>query len=398
MSNNEFFQSLEKVVNVEEVATSMENLGVKLGEDYQPERVLVPNNIDELVAIVKLANEHKMPLYPIGNGSRFVSGVLPFNEGVLISLGKMASVIEYRPDNMSIEVEAGLKVHDLQEILAKDEIFFPINPGKDCTVGGLIATNAYDHKKFLYKTTRFYVMGMEYISPQGEVIKVGGRTIKNVSSYDLHQLLTGSWGTLGIITKAILRVKPLPEKIVLLDCLTQDYNELLNIIDFILFKEKTNLASLVFEQLDSGFFVQVGLEGFAKTIELQEKALQNNFNFKKSQTVSIDFTKANGQLALPLKNYLVGIKQVLEVLKQYPDIKVKGNATSGLIYLGVLDIKNILLELTKITETLEGDFVFNQESLTRKDKGFGLTKLLKDIKNKVDPNHVLVPSSRVMKE
>src|SRR5690606_10187894 len=124
--------------------------------------------------------------------------------GVLVSLRRMANVVENRPNNMSIEVEAGMTISQIQKVLNEDNIYFPIDSNDNSTIGGLIAANGYGRKKYLHKTTRFYVMGMEFVSPQGDLINVGGRTIKNVSSYDLHQLLAGSWGVFGIITKAIL--------------------------------------------------------------------------------------------------------------------------------------------------------------------------------------------------
>jgi len=399
MKNTEFFRHLEIEASGIGVANA-DTLEVKLSEDYKPEKILIPQNVEQLITIVKLANKYKMPIYPIGSGTGFCRGVAPFQKGVLVSLQKIAKLIEYRPDNMSIEVEAGMSIAGLQEILAKDNIFFPIDTNNNSsTIGGLVARNAFGRKKHLYKTTRFYVLGMEFISPGGELIKVGGRTIKNVSSYDLHQLLAGSWGAFGIITKVTLRVKPLPEKNTVLECLAKDVAEVLKLIETILFKEKTNLASLVFEQKSgSDFLLQAELEGFAETLKQQQEILQEKYDFKETKKLLNEWDGENAVITIPLKSYIKGLGQLLELGKKYPDLKLRGNATSGLIYVKLKKDDELLQSITTIVDALEGNFIFENAGLIKKDTGTGYADILKKIKNKIDPNNILVPTSRVIKE
>jgi len=399
MENTEFLQSLRKEIN--DIATAIDpgDLGINLEENYNPQLILAPNNIGEIVTIVKLANKFGVHVYPIGRGSKFAKGICPFDEGVLVSLKNLNKVVEYRPDNMSVEVESGLPINELQGILAKDNIFFPIDASSDLqTIGGLIATNAYGRKKYMYKTTRFYVMGMEFISPQGEIIKVGGRTIKNVSSYDVHQLLAGSWGTLGIITKATLRVKPVPEKRLILEHAAKDGKELLRIIDSILFKEKLSLASLTFEQLDSGFLIKLELEGFAETLIIQQDLLKTNQGFIESKDSYADIYNAQGIISLPLKSYLKGLEKLLEFTKPDTGIKINGNATSGLLSFDINDSREILQNLSDSINILQGTFIFEDLSRTQKNRGNAYNPLIRKIKDKIDPNHILVPASKVMKE
>ena len=399
MENTEFLRSLRAEVNNISTAINPSDLDINLEQNYNPQLVLTPNSIGEIVSIVKLANKYGVPVYPIGSGSKFSKGISPFDEGVLVSLKNLNKVIEYRPDNMSIEVEGGLPINELQGMLAKDNIFFPIDASSGLqTIGGLIATNAFGRKKYMYKTTRFYVMGMEFISPQGQIIKVGGRTIKNVSSYDVHQLLAGSWGTLGIITKATLRVKPVPEKGIVLGYVAKNGNELLRVIDSILYKEKLSLASLTFEQLDSGFLIKLELEGFAETLKLQQELLQCKYGFSESSYGFADIDNAHGIIALPLKSYLKGLGKLLEHNSGDKDIKIRGNATSGLLSFNTNASRDMLQNIADSINTLQGTFVFGNHSLTEKNRGLAYNHLIRNIKNKMDPNHILVPASKVMRE
>ncbi|KJS81017.1 MAG: hypothetical protein JM58_17935 [Peptococcaceae bacterium BICA1-8] len=398
MGNEEFLRSLREEVDNIATAINPSDLGINLEHNYNPQLILAPNNISEIVTIMKLANKYGVSVYPIGSGSKFVKGICPFDEGVLVSLKNINKVVEYRPDNMSVEVESGLSINELQGMLAKDNIFFPIDTSNDLqTIGGIIATDAFGRKKYMYKTTRFYVMGMEFVSPQGEIIKVGGRTIKNVSSYDVHQLLAGSWGALGIITKATLRVKPIPEKGLVLQYVVKNGNELLRIIDSILFKEKLSLASLTFEQLDSSFLIKVELEGFAETLKLQQDLLEKNHGFKESNTNYADINNTQGIISLPLKSYLKGLEKLLELTKPETGIKIKGNATSGLLSFDINASREILQNLSDSINSLQGTLIFENLSLTQKNRGNAYNLLLRDIKNKIDPKHILVPASKVVR-
>lgn len=389
-----FCQKLQQEIKDDNLISNAQDIGLKLSREYSQKDVLLPRNTEQLITMVKLANQYGVPLYPIGNGSRFFKGVKPFQEGVLVSLRRMANVVENRPNNMSIEVEAGMTISQIQKVLNEDNIYFPIDSNDNSTIGGLIAANGYGRKKYLHKTTRFYVMGMEFVSPQGDLINVGGRTIKNVSSYDLHQLLAGSWGVFGIITKAILKVKPIPEKSLVLQTLAKDAKGLVEIVEKVLFKEKVNLAAITFSQADSGFLVQAELEGFEETLKEQQEMLQKQYGFKVIPHFPDGEYTENILISLPLKNYVAGLSQILEI----PQVNIRGNASSGLIYLKLKDDRNIVDSLKDIVKTLEGDLILENQNLTQRERGSGFDSLLKDIKNKVDPKNILIPSTRVLKE
>ncbi|NLT94531.1 MAG: FAD-binding oxidoreductase [Clostridia bacterium] len=353
-----FCQRLQQEIKTENLVSTALEMGLNLSREYEAKDVLLPQDTEQLMIIVKTANQYRVPLYPIGNGTRFAQGVKPFPEGIFVSLKKMNNCIEYRPNNMNIEVEAGITVSQIQKILAKDNIYFPIDSNDRSTIGGLIAANGYGRKKFLHKTTRFYVMGMEFVSPRGELIKVGGRTIKNVSSYDLHQLLAGSWGVFGIITKAILKVKPKPEKELVLETTAKDGTELLKVLERVLFSEKINLASLTFEQSHWGFPVRAELEGFAQTLQEQQEMLENEYGFRVPEGFFTTQSKENITIALPLKNYIKGLEKILELKQKKPQLNIRGNAGSGLIYLNFSGIESIIEKIKDIANTLEGDLVF----------------------------------------
>jgi glycolate oxidase len=395
MEKNKLFERLKEVTDVVKINTGFSDLG----EKYKPEVLVNPKSIEEIKAIVKMANEYKTPIYPIGSGSRFGQGVDPFQGGILLSVKNLDQIIEYRPNNMSVEVEAGMTITNLQNILAQDNIFFPVDSGNNrATIGGLIATNSYGRKKYLYKTTRFYVMGMEFVSPQGELIRVGGRTIKNVSSYDINQLLAGSWGVLGIITKATLRVKPKPEKNLLLNYNTSDFTELIKMIKSILINEKLSLASLVFEKLNSNYLLQLELEGFADTINFQQGLLKEKYGFKDAEHSIFSETIGPGIISLPLKNYTQGLEEVDKLTNQFSSMKIKGNITSGIINFEISANNELLLNLSRVINTLQGTLTFEGNMLTTKNRGTGYLNLLKNIKKNIDPNNILVPTSKALKE
>ena len=159
--------------------------------------MVAPETVEEIGEIMKIANKHKIPVYPLGSGSQFSQGVAPFKGGILLSLRNLKKITEYRPSNMSVEVEAGITLEELTNVLIKDNLYFPIqteNPKS--TLGGLVARNGYGRNRYKYHTIRKYVLGVEFVSPKVS-LSVWEADCKNVSSLDVSQLITGSWGILN---------------------------------------------------------------------------------------------------------------------------------------------------------------------------------------------------------
>ena len=173
--------------------------------------VVKPGSTEEVAAIMKFANEARIPVFPRGSGTGLVGGAVPTRSGIVLSLERMNEVVEVDRENMAITVEAGVTLAQLIRAVEKAGLFFPPHPGDEsATVGGMVACNAGGARAVKYGVIRSYVMGLEVVLPTGEVLQLGGKLIKNVAGYDLMHLFIGSEGTLGIITKVTLRLYPRP--------------------------------------------------------------------------------------------------------------------------------------------------------------------------------------------
>jgi glycolate oxidase len=178
-----------------------------------PDVVVYPASAEEICRIVCLANETRIPILPRGAGSGFTGGSLPIHGGIVLVLTRMNRILEIDVDNLVAVVEPGVVTGRLQREVERLGLFYPPDPAsKDfSTLGGNIAECAGGPRCVKYGVTRDYVLGLEVVTPTGGIIHTGGRTMKNVVGYDLTRLFVGSEGTLGIVTRIILRLLPKPE-------------------------------------------------------------------------------------------------------------------------------------------------------------------------------------------
>jgi len=180
---------------------------------YLPDLVVYPTTREQISEILKLANEDRFPVIPRGAGTGFTGGTLPVEGGVLLVLTKLNKILQIDPENLLAVVEPGVVTFDLQKEVEKIGLFYPPDPAslKTSTLGGNVAECAGGPRAVKYGVTKDYVLGLEVVLPTGEIISTGVQTVKSVVGYDLTKLLVGSEGTLGIITKIILRLLPLPK-------------------------------------------------------------------------------------------------------------------------------------------------------------------------------------------
>jgi glycolate oxidase len=178
-----------------------------------PEVVVKPRTTEEIAEIVKLANREKIPITPRGAGSGLSGGAVPVFGGILMSLERMNSILEVDEDNMMVVVEPGVVTNEINDAVASKGLFYAGYPMsvETCFIGGNIAENAGGGKAIKYGVTERYVMGLEVVTPIGEIIQLGGKRVKDVTGYNIKQLMVGSEGTLGIITKVILKLLPIPK-------------------------------------------------------------------------------------------------------------------------------------------------------------------------------------------
>lgn len=187
-----------------------------MGDEYAdssikrtPEVVVKPENTEQVVATLKLANQENIPVTPRGGGTGLCGGCVPLYGGIVLSLEKINKVLEIDRNNMVAVVGAGVTMSDFYTEVEKAGFFFPPHPGEEgAQFGGLISTNASGARAVKYGGIRNYVKGLEVVLPQGEIVTMGGKFMKSSTGYSILNLIIGSEGTLGIITKAVIGLLP----------------------------------------------------------------------------------------------------------------------------------------------------------------------------------------------
>ena len=181
--------------------------------NYPPDAIVFAETAEQVSALMKLAERHNVPIVPRGAGSGYTGGSLAVEGGIILVMEKMNRILQIDSDDMFAIVEPGVITGQLHAAVEKLELFYPPDPAsmEFATIGGNIAENAGGMRAVKYGVTRNYVMGLEVVLPNGEIVQTGSRCIKDVVGYDLTNLFVGSEGTLGTITKAILKLIPLPE-------------------------------------------------------------------------------------------------------------------------------------------------------------------------------------------
>ena len=179
---------------------------------HKPDIVVFPTETEHVEAVLKLANENRIPVTPRGGGTNVSGGSVPIRGGIVLVMTKMNKILSIDPANLSARVQAGVVLMDLQAALAAENLFFPPDPQSflGATMGGIIAENAGGPVCLKYGVTKQYILGLKAVLPTGRSVEFGGSTVKNVVGYDLVSLVTGSEGTLAVVTEAVLRLLPLP--------------------------------------------------------------------------------------------------------------------------------------------------------------------------------------------
>ena len=183
-------------------------------DGVQPSFVAEPGSVEEMSALMKLANDGGLAVSPRGGGTSTSLGNPPREVDLVVSTARMNEVIEHVPGDQVVRVGAGLRFQDLQERLAGSDQMLGVDPperGLGATIGGIVASNSSGPRRYRYGTIRDLIIGITVVLPDGTVAKAGGKVVKNVAGYDLGKLFTGSLGTLGVIANANFRLHPRPE-------------------------------------------------------------------------------------------------------------------------------------------------------------------------------------------
>ena len=213
----EAIAELEAIVGAEYVIADRERLepyshDETLGLQAWPEVVVKPITAQEISAILKLATAREIPVTPRAGGYGLSGGSVALRGGIVLSVERMNRILEIDHANLMATLEPGVFTGDLHRAVEAEGLLYPPDPASadSCCIGGNVAESAGGPRAVKYGTTKDYVVGLEVVLPSGEILDLGGKMVKDVAGYNLIQLIVGSEGTLGVVTKVIVRLVPLP--------------------------------------------------------------------------------------------------------------------------------------------------------------------------------------------
>ena len=207
---------LKEVVGEGYATQDPDKLKAYLLDGKKPKIVVSPGTINEVSKIVAYANQRHLTIIPRGNGTKMEMGGIPKKMDIVLSTNRLNRITDSDCENLTLSAESGITLNEAQKSLAKvgKGYFLPLDPPftDEATLGGIVATNSSGPRRLLYGTARDLIIGTKAVFPNGDLVVSGGKTVKNVSGYDMCKLLIGSYGTLGIICEITFKLLPLPEK------------------------------------------------------------------------------------------------------------------------------------------------------------------------------------------
>jgi glycolate oxidase len=214
----DYIASFQRITGEQFVFTDAESLDKYAHDEtenlhFLPGVVIKPRTAEEISAIMRICNEHHIPVTPRGAGTGLSGGALPHRGGVLLSMERMNSILEIDERNLQVTTEPGVITEVLQNAVKEKGLFYPPDPSSrgSCFIGGNIAENSGGPKAVKYGVVKDYVLNLEVVLPNGDIIWTGANVLKNSTGYNLTQLVVGSEGTLGIVTKIVLKLLPHPK-------------------------------------------------------------------------------------------------------------------------------------------------------------------------------------------
>ena len=291
MAENRILKGLSEILYQDFVKADPEVTARYSVDNVAPKAVIFPENAEQIAEVVKYANRENLAIVPWGSGTKMGMGNPPDRLDLVVCTKRLNHMKDVDSANLTITVEAGVKFRDIQARLAteEDRCLLPIDPPftNKANIGGIMATNSNGPRRLLYGLLRDIVLGVRFVSPDGKIIGAGGKTVKNVSGYDISKLMIGSMGSLGILCDMTLRLLPLPEKMETLLISFGSISEASSFTDRIF---ETKLLPAAFEVMndlalknirteskdDFGteqVIVAVALEAFAEAVEHMRKQM-----------------------------------------------------------------------------------------------------------------------------
>ena len=419
-----------------------------------PEVVVRPKTAQEIASIMKLANREMIPVTPRGAGSGMSGGAVPIYGGIVIFVDRMNSIVELDKANMMIVVEPGVIANEINEYLAEHKLFFAGYPMsmETCFIGGNVAENAGGGKAVKYGVTARYVLGLEVVTPTGEIVEFGGKLIKDVTGYNMIQLMSGSEGTLGIFTKITLKLMPLPNSQADLLCLFESSQDAINAVPKIMteggiiptaieFMDKTSVRAaceylnetIPYQQAGAMLIITIDgtnksqveqeyeilgelcLDSKAIEVYVADNATTSERIWKVRRNIGEAFNliskrQSNEDIVVPPAAISLAVEKLQELAQKYKVcIPCFGHAGDGNLHARIVSdpdwtdaqwdeiLPNILDELYKVTAQLGGR-ISGEHGIGHKRKKYMshvvsdvYLDMLRAIKKGLDPNNVLNP-------
>lgn len=247
-------------------------------DGHKPQEVITPVSIDQLSETLRIANEQRRAVAPIGLGAFLHLGAPPRQYDVALSSQRLNHVVDYQPTDMTVTVEAGMPLAHLQRVLGEHGQWLPIDPPQPehATIGGIIAANLSGPARLSQGTIRDALLGLKVVRADGTVIKGGGKVVKNVAGYDIPKLFCGSFGTLGMIVEATFKVLPRPEAQTVLALTFASAQQAMDLTLHMLgselqpfFLELANFSPLASSVMNQGYTLVIGFAGITEEVSYQ---------------------------------------------------------------------------------------------------------------------------------
>ena len=323
--------------------------------EYMPSLVAVPESSEEIAKILKYCNTQKVPVTPAGARTGLSGGALPIHGGVLLSTEKLNRIINIDEKNHQVTTEPGVITQNLQDAVKEKGLFYPPDPASrgSCFIGGNIAENSGGPKAVKYGVTNEYVLNLEVVLPNGEIIWTGANVIKNATGYNLTQLLVGSEGTLGIVTKIVLKLR------------THPTHDMLMLVPFYEAKEACQAVSAIFR----AGIVPSGLEFMEKDALLLAQKFTEDYSVKVADSheahLLIEVDGFDAELLMK------ECEQIINVLEDFQ--------TDEILFADSEAQKNTLWNLRrKVGEAVKGHSTYKEEDTVV--PRFHLPELLQSVK------------------
>ncbi|KHF39505.1 FAD-binding protein [Halalkalibacter okhensis] len=416
---------------------------------YLPERVVQPINSDEVIDIVKLANQYLVPIYPRGQATCLSGGPLPVDGGIVIDMVKMDQKLEIDSENLIAIVSPGVITASIQKAALEKGYFYPPDPSSAhvSTIGGNVAENSGGPRGLKYGITGDYVIGLEVVTPEGKLIRTGGQTIKNVTGYNLTKLIVGSEGTLGIVTEITLRLIPKPKKSVSLMAVFDQLVDSGASISTILSSGILPAAMEIMDQsciqavenfkpsgypTDAAAIVLIELDGHPVAIEDEIKEVATICKQLHARTVKVATTeeergklwearklvspaitkikptKISEDATVPRSQIPRMFERLIEIREKYAiDLVVFGHAGDGNLHPNILADKRDQEEMRRVEDavteifeaaielggTLSGEHGIGTMKAPYMEKELGIDglEMMKRVKEAWDPNNIMNP-------